>query len=403
MKTIVGNLCLREAEVTRLPEASAWRRVHEYLGPGWLPAHCARVSCTARDYPHPLQQSGRGLLVIGGYGQAVAASRGRRLIGQSSRKDVLVTGLVDIDLGGAGDAPVLGGSEVQEDVLLQVRALTNTLPVQRPVQKGKSPANAGLKSLDESTDVADEVIEICRQRMSEDSSATFLFYLYKPKGDKCMTEYLKRHMTRNGLNLAEQLPSGERRFVFETWGRHEGINGHEGCTTVVLVGIQQRDHISLAGMVKAQSRDLDKAVDPSTIKRMLASEVAHATYQALSRGSCRRVTDGVASPMKVFLLHKDLGLKGDLETVMPGIKWSCKDPEFLPVARGGMGDDLALRIAKALVDLPATQSTISTSKLKQALQIPMGDAMKRMFSRAASAAADTLQGWTLQGRSFVRA
>jgi hypothetical protein len=176
------------------------------------------------------------------------------------------------------------------------------------------------------------------------------------------------------------------------------LNCFSHCRHVILAGVVQRSYLDLAGAYIGQVDDLRSEVSTSTVRDVALSEVCHVVYQALSRGACRVMVDGKASPMTGYIIHRDPGIQPMLSKVMPGAVWKTWKP-FHSDAAPKVIATVATTIAQHLQSLSPTVDSISTRRLKE--QLGLGDVPKMTFTHALREIAD-LVPWTIAGRSLVR-
>ena len=128
------------------------------------------------------------------------------------------------------------------------------------------------------------------------------------------------------------------------------------------------------------------------------SELCHCVYQALSRGSCRFMSDGKAHRMNGWFIDKD-NIKPELDKVMVGAKWlpwrSTAGVNVRKIA------GLVLDIAAHLDGLPETVDKLSSSALKKAVEAT--DTPRMTWTHAVNQYLDDRPAWIMQGRSLVRA
>lgn len=193
------------------------------------------------------------------------------------------------------------------------------------------------------------------------------------------------------------------RFNFLHWGQHEGINGFEFCETVILAGVLHRAHLDIAAAIRGQRGDLASPTPHELVAKVIKSEVAHCVYQAASRGACRRVDQGRAKAMRLWLIHYDPDLKESLEAVMPSACWSLLEPRFLKASTlGRRGSEMRGRILEALRGLPKEALKVSTRALKKQIGLETTEAVKKAFTRALQSLDLQAHGWRLDGKSLVR-
>jgi hypothetical protein len=247
-----------------------------------------------------------------------------------------------------------------------------------------------------------EIVDLVKANLP--TARAFLLFTFLPKGID-MADLLARDLTRAGIDLKEKTSDGKRRFEFLTWGNHEGINGYEHCDVVIMVGVVQRSLFELAAATKAQQKSLDAATPSERLRAMRESEVAHAVYQGASRGSCRRVTNGMAGAMKLYIIHRSPELQALMAQVMPNAVWIDHQPKHLAKANEavktqGMLGDILVYLNAVTGD---TQKVSTTAAKKDMGLTGATVAEAKLFSRACKELDLILHGWEHQGRSFVRA
>jgi hypothetical protein len=238
------------------------------------------------------------------------------------------------------------------------------------------------------------------------SNEAVLIFTYKRQGNRVdFVQTLKADLNQLGVdteatvnitrsNSIETKP----RINFLTWGSETSLNEYSYCSNIILAGVLHRSHVDLAAAIAGQSDDLKSDIQHEDIKRVHNSEIAHLSFQALSRGSCRKVNKGYAEPMKVWVMHRGLHLRPLLEKVMGGCKWLQWD-EVDPV-NAGIRDRAAQTILSFLDGMNDTVCKISTSQLRKELGSP--DISKTSWTSALNKAMNATQQWCLQGRSVIR-
>jgi len=250
--------------------------------------------------------------------------------------------------------------------------------------------------------VSKEVIEALQAAEATRPDGSILIYGFLPRKGLDMLERLRADMTAYGLDPDALTINGRRRYVFETWGRHEGLNDYAHCETVVLAGVLHLPHAHIAGAIKGQSDNMDREVSNELINRVVRSEVAHCVYQAASRGSCRVVREGTALSMTLVVISPDATLEASLTPVMPGVRWTYVDP--LHLRRGnvsGKRTQMLGRILTYLAGTPDGIDEVASKAVKQGLTID-GAADDKAFTRAGEDLDILEHGWTRKGRTFVR-
>src|SRR5262249_49075285 len=154
--------------------------------------------------------------------------------------------------------------------------------------------------------------------------------------------------------------------------------------------------LALAGRYLGQVGDLKANVSKDLISDLVHSEVCHAVYQALSRGSCRVMDNGKAKPMRAWVIDKDKEIERTLKTVMKGVNWQAWETGHVD-HKVTIAQTTALRIVGYLEQLPEEVTKISTKKLK--IDAGLTEVPETTFSRALKNAVTGLPGWDLGGRS----
>lgn len=252
--------------------------------------------------------------------------------------------------------------------------------------------------------LAREVAGIIDRDLLDDAQRCFLLFTYMRRGRDDPQAQLRADLRHLGVDLHAVASDGAPRFSFLTWGQHEGLNGYERCTSVILAGVLQRDHLSLAAAIKGQQDDPTAPTPGRLVRTILESEVAHAVYQAASRGSCRTVNDGKAHAMRLHVIHRHQELKALLDPVMPGAQWFYPDLDHLSKAIAtGKGDAMLGRVLAALKTISAETRQVSSRKLKEAMGSALDGATKDIFTSAMRRVDPLGHGWEMRGRSLVRA
>jgi hypothetical protein len=102
---------------------------------------------------------------------------------------------------------------------------------------------------------------------------------------------------------------------------HEGLNCYAYCENIFLVGVLRQSEASLAAASIAQKGDLAAPINDIELREVINGEMAHVVFQALGRGSCRKVNQGRAHSMKAWLMFPSLDIYEILESIMLGVQW----------------------------------------------------------------------------------
>lgn len=274
---------------------------------------------------------------------------------------------------------------------------------------GRASMEQGFSSSrSETSKAAREVVAVVAEELVQDPSRCFLVFTFKRSSIRAldMQASLKAALKEAGIDPEERVQTREGlkpRFNFLHWGQHEGINGFEFCETVILAGVLHRAHLDIAAAIRGQRGDLTSPTSHDLVTRVIESEVAHCIYQAASRGACRRVDQGRAKAMRLWLIHYDPDLRDSLDPVMPGARWAFQEPRFLKRATlGQVGRELRGRVLEALNGQPEEVLKVSIRALKKQMALESTAATKRAFTRALRGLDLQAHGWVIEGQSLVR-
>ncbi|HNA25591.1 MAG TPA: hypothetical protein PLI01_02275 [Nitrospira sp.] len=222
--------------------------------------------------------------------------------------------------------------------------------------------------------MAKEVAEVVK---TIDPSEAVLLFLYKTsKGGVNYERILRTELEKAGVNTdatieietvdheGKTLIEEKPRIQLATWGMETSLNDFKYCSHVFLVGIVHRDDTELQGQYLGQIQDLNGEIGKALTSELQVSERAHSAYQALSRGTCRTVSNGQACPMTGYIVEVDPEIETALSSVMPGVRWKTWEPFYLKES-DNLIDTWVGRIRKYLNDLK--DNRISSQSLKKAI------------------------------------
>ena len=246
-----------------------------------------------------------------------------------------------------------------------------------------------------------EVIDLVRENW-ESTSGILVFTFKKRTLD--IVDQLRRDLLHAGFDPSATGPEGKPRIQFLTWGEETSINGYEHCDVVIMAGVLQRSFLNIAASIRGQKGDRNAPTPNELIRRTIESEVAHLIYQGASRGSCRRIDNGKALPMKLYFVHRDIGIRTLLDQVMPGATWETRSPKHLKEANAtGVVLELATRLLDYLRALPEEVEKVSSRTVKDDLRLAEDEGTKKAFTRAVEVVTEYRNhGWDTEGRSLVR-
>jgi hypothetical protein len=254
----------------------------------------------------------------------------------------------------------------------------------------------------EAAAVSSEVLDIIKQNTQ--AKGILVFSFLPRRGQVDVLAELKRDLARGGADLQLSMKDEtQRRVRFLTWGQQEGLNGYEACDVVIMAGVLHRSHLDIAAAIKGQIGHLAEPTPGDRLREVVESEVAHVIFQGASRGSCRRVVNGRAQPMKLYLIHRNLGLKAILDKVMPNAQWFYPDPKFLKKAAG---ETRAARVVGELLahldGLDEAEDDVSTKRVKAAIGLTTKGGDVDAWKAALKLFKTLGTEWEAGGRGFVR-
>ena len=296
------------------------------------------------------------------------------------------------------------GERLQTDTAFrgEIKTNANVEIAQMFWRSGRRAMEAAFTPKREDRTISKEVIEVVKS-IPQDQGIIIWSFKHRETNAKApnILDTLKSDLSAAGVdtNATIATPKGPKaRFAFLTWGNETSTNDYAYCSNVIMAGVLHRDDIDLAANVIGQKDDL--LADHGDLHEIKKSEVAHVVYQALSRGSCRQIINGEASPMRAWLLHHDATLENTIRSAMPGVQWREWEPKFIKGAATRKTKTTADTIIAYLKTLPSEIAQVSTRKIKDALGL--GDMPRMTFSRAVQLVPELISGWALDGRSLVR-
>lgn len=250
--------------------------------------------------------------------------------------------------------------------------------------------------------------EICKVVKSIPANEAVLIWIFKKKFHVDFQDILLLDLKNAGIDvdakfkiptwLDGKLHYEEKpRLNFLTWGNETSLSKYSYCSNVIFAGVLHRSHIELASKMAGQADNLTSPLEGKTIKEIEQSECAYCIHQAMSRGSCRIIEDGKTKPMRAWLIHPGKKVRGELEKVMPGIKW--KEWETETAKPKGKIKELSEQLSGYLKKLAPGVLSIPTRKLKAYLGL---DVHPNTFTQAAKLVSQDETGFQYEGRSFKR-
>ena len=225
-----------------------------------------------------------------------------------------------------------------------------------------------------------------------------LIFTFKDKQGLSMTKVIKSDLIGAGINL--KTPQGEDRLFIETWGNETSSNSYSDCANVILAGLLHLPKLSMISALVGQKDNLKADLISGEVESIYLSEIAHRVFQALSRGSCRKVINGYAQPMNAWLIYPNQNLKPLLEKVTSGVKWVFQGE--VDKDNSGITYRTAMEIIACLSSVPAEVKTLSTRRFKEKFPT-FSKTPDSTFRNAVNLVGNYTKDWTLESRSLIRA
>jgi hypothetical protein len=186
------------------------------------------------------------------------------------------------------------------------------------------------------------------------------------------------------------------RINFLTWGNETSLNSYSFCRNVICVGILHRAHLEIGSLITGQADDLALQISKQDIQEAVKGECCHVLYQALCRGSIRKIIGEETEPMNAWVIDKINDIRKRLDRVLPGAVWKKWKPKYIEIM--GKAETLAEEIREYLDENGVMR--ISTMKLKR--EMNLNDVASRTFTRAIEILTQGMSEWDLEKRSLVR-
>lgn len=171
-----------------------------------------------------------------------------------------------------------------------------------------------------------EVLAVVRSIPADEAVLVFSF---RDLGGLKGSEFVERKLREAGVDLDAHVEVdgvARRRVNLLTWGQETGINDFAFCRHVVLYGILRRDRVDLAALYLGARNDLSARYGLDQLRAHDEAEAAQAAFQALSRGSCRIMSDGQARTMTGYVMTDSDTIGAWLADLMPGVRFKPWEP-----------------------------------------------------------------------------
>jgi hypothetical protein len=189
------------------------------------------------------------------------------------------------------------------------------------------------------------------------------------------------------------------RVQWLTWGQETATNAFRDTPNVILAGVLHRSEWDLLGAFIGQKGDLLAQLTRQEKEDLSITESVHHAYQALHRGTCRKMRDGKAWPMRFWVFYENpKQIMKHLTRVMPGVRWERYKQQILPTFEQKQ-QQMADRVIDYLNAPPETAMAISCQKLREELK--MMQCKRTTFFRAVNLALKSV-AWEREGKSVVR-
>ena len=308
---------------------------------------------------------------------------------------------------------VLDASHTLRDVLRYDRDLRDALGEERFRVSYRNLTIHHLKHYSGRTSIEDafkdknrklslEIAEVIRGIPEDDGILIFVFKRQSkdsPNIEKILREDLEDFGIRTDSKIKMQEDDAEverDRINFLTWGNETSLNSYSFCRNVICVGILHRAHLEIGSLITGQAENLALDISSQDIQEAVKGECCHVLYQALCRGSIRKIIGEETEPMNAWVIDKINDIRKRLARVLPGADWKEWRPKYLEVMN--KAETLAEEIREFL-DKNGVMK-ISTMKLKR--EMNLNDMASRTFTRAIDILTEAFSEWDLEKRSLVR-
>jgi hypothetical protein len=261
-------------------------------------------------------------------------------------------------------------------------------------------AGAGRSTLEDVRKGTPIILDVARAVQSIPKNEGAIIFTFKPRMFKKDTlSRLRRKLEDAGVDLDAKVldAKGQQRprIVFLTWGQETSLSHFQYCRNVLTCGVLERSDWDIAGAIIGQRRDLRTDITYDTLRDIKLSEAAHILYQAFSRGSARVIVNGKASPMNVWLVHREADelqemLSKGPSAVMPGAVWVPWETEFLP-----QWSKISAAVTTLRAALPTDGQPISIREWKRR---GAPDVETKVFQRDVRDLALEGTGWRVNGQ-----
>ena len=165
---------------------------------------------------------------------------------------------------------------------------------------------------------------------------------------------------------------------------------------MICVGILHRAHLEIGSLITGQAENLALDISMQDIQEAVKGECCHVLYQALCRGSIRKIIGEETEPMNAWVIDKINDIRKRLEGVLPGAVWKKWKPKYIEIM--GKAETLAEQIREYLAENDVME--ITCTRLKKEMKLK--NVAPRTFTRAVDILCESTSEWERERRSIVR-
>ena len=147
-------------------------------------------------------------------------------------------------------------------------------------------------------------------------------------------EQLRMVFKKAGVDVTKQVVDEDGvthpRVAFTTYRNHLSINAFRYASTGILAGVQQRHKADIAGAMCGARKSIASPVDFLEVDLVHQAVASADAQQAIGRLRRRRIKDGKALPVRVFISHLDdraRNFKTRLMRAFPQATWKDRSSE----------------------------------------------------------------------------
>jgi hypothetical protein len=265
---------------------------------------------------------------------------------------------------------------------------------------GRTSIEAAFRSSERQLSL--EITEVIRN-IPEDEGILIFVFKKQNKDSLNIEKILREDLEDFGINTQAKIKVREDdtevekdRVNFLTWGNETSLNSYSFCRNVICVGILHRAHLEIGSLITGQAENLALDISRQDIQDAVKGECCHVLYQALCRGSIRKIIGEQTEPMNAWVIDKINDIRERLDRVLPEAVWKEWKPKYLEIM--GKAETLAEEIREYLDQNEVMQASIT--KLKKSMNL--NDVAPRTLTRAVDILCRGNNEWIRAKRSIVR-